>query len=61
MNTDWKDLGERALRTFAQTAIGSVLASTAGITDIAAWQSAALAGVVAVLTLVHGWLQPPAQ
>ncbi len=58
MKTNWKDLGERTVRTFLQTAIGSVLASTAGVLDAAVWQSASVAGFVAVLTVVHGWLQP---
>ena len=57
MNTDTL---ERAARTFAQAAIAVVLADTTGLTSIDVWRSAALAGLIAVLTLVHGWLQPPA-
>lgn len=58
--TDWRDLGIRAARTFAQAALTMVLSSATGILDADVWQSAAVAGLTAVLTLVHGWLQPPA-
>ena len=57
MNTD---ILERAARTFAQAAIAVILADTTGLTSIDPWRSAALAGLIAVLTLLHGWLQPPA-
>lgn len=57
--TDWRDLGIRAARTFGQAVLAMVLASSTGILDADVWRSAAIAGLTAVLTLVHGWLQPP--
>lgn len=56
-----RDLAERAARTFVQTVLAVVLADVTGLTSIAVWRGAALAGLVSVLTIVHGALSAPTQ
>lgn len=56
-----RDYAERAARTFAQAAIAVLVTDMTGITSVDVWRGAALAGLAAVLTLVHGWLSPATQ
>lgn len=46
----------RALRTFSQAFIASLTLAGAGLYSMAAYKSATLAGVAAVLALVQRWL-----
>jgi hypothetical protein len=50
---DYKQIIGRAVATFVQSASAVVLADVAGILDVEVWRSAAVAGLVPAVTLLH--------
>lgn len=52
--TFWRDLAERAISTYLQTVIGLLLVS--GVTDLAAVQTAAVAGIPALLSVLKAFI-----
>ena len=52
MNRFYADLGERALRTFVQAALGVIAADLAGVTSLDAAKGVAIAAIAAGLSAV---------
>lgn len=53
MINDYRQILERAVATFVQSASAVILADVAGILDVEVWRSAVVAGLVPTVTLLH--------